>query len=137
VLDLSQAARLSDLGRQGPSNPPDAQGPRPAFIGGIVNTTKVRMVQLLCPERHCVMGFAYESEDGKADRQMSVCVTTRFDLMVKTGYVNPWCGLCKSKDLHTEDGATVFATMEEARPRLLEMEREQAAAREFWKASKG
>ena len=61
---------------------------------------------------------------------MSVRVKTTFDLAgqdrISQSLVPPGISR-KSKDLHTEDGATVFATMEEARPRLLEMEREEAA----------
>ena len=98
---------------------------------------KVRIVQLLCPARHCVIGFAYLTQDGTADPEMIRKATAMFGVMVGDGILNPWCGLCKSKDLHAEDEATVFITMEEAKPMLEALEREQAETRKFWEASKG
>jgi len=100
------------------------------------------MVQLLCPSRHCVIGLAYQSPDGTANPEAVVHLKAMFDLMVAgdittLGVLNPWCGLCKSKDLRAEDEATVFTTMDEAKPMLDELEREQAATRTFWEASKG
>jgi hypothetical protein len=43
--------------------------------------------------------------------------------------MNPWCGICHSRDLTYEDGRTRFRTIEEARPFLEANEREQARAR--------
>jgi hypothetical protein len=97
--------------------------------------SKVRIVQLLCPSRHCVLATAYESPDGAEIPEAADRLTERFSEMVEKG-ANPWCGLCKSRDLHAEDAPTKFATMEEAMPYLMENARQQAATREFFRAGR-
>jgi hypothetical protein len=97
---------------------------------------KVRIIQLLCPSRHCVVATAYESPDGAEIPEMTEDLRKRFTAFVLAG-ANPWCGICKSKNLTPEDRATGFTTMAEALPFLQEEERKQAATREFFKASKG
>ena len=97
---------------------------------------KVRIVQLLCPQRHCIVSTAYESPDGAEIPEMTERVREGFAELVKTG-VNPWCGLCYSRDLRAEDRPTKFATLDEAMPHLMESAKQQAATRRFFKASKG
>ena len=97
---------------------------------------KVRIVQLLCPERHCFIALAYQSEDGHAIPEMEVKLREGFDRMVQKG-AKPSCGICDSKKLRTEDSATRFETMEEARPHLEEAERRQTATRKYLRASRG
>jgi hypothetical protein len=97
---------------------------------------KVRIVQLLCPKRHCIVATAYESPDGEMLPEMTVRLREGFEEMVQKG-ANPWCGICQSRDLRPEDQPTVFATMVEAWPFLAENARLQAEAAKFFKASKG
>lgn len=99
-------------------------------------TPKVRIVQLLCPQRHCIVSTAYESPDGSELPEMTERLREGFTDFVNSG-ANPWCGLCYSRDLRPEDSPTRFATMDEAMPHLMESARQQAATREFFKASKG
>jgi hypothetical protein len=99
--------------------------------------SKVRIVQLLCPARHCIIGAAYLSPDGAENPEHKQSLRTQFDLLVKWAGFDPWCGLCKSRDFHLEDAPTGFATMEEAEPHIREEARRQAETRKFWKASKG
>lgn len=98
--------------------------------------SKVRIVQLLCPQRHCILATAYESADGAEIPEIAERVKEKFGSLVNDG-VNPWCGICKSRDLHPEDKPTTFATMAEALPFLEELSRRQALTREYFKASRG
>lgn len=97
---------------------------------------KVRIIQLLCPARHCMMAVAYESATGEAlpDKMQA------FQESVKIGFgarvFNPWCGICRSHQLVYEDGATIFKTMEEAMPFLREMEKRQAWTRKFFEGGR-
>jgi len=97
--------------------------------------SKVRIVQLLCPERHCIISTAYESPDGAEIPEIAQRLRERFEEMVKAG-LNPWCGICLSRKLEPEDRPSIFATMKEAIPHLREAERLQAQAREYFKARK-
>lgn len=75
---------------------------------------KVRMIQLLCPSRHCIVAAAYESNSGEPD----LATLSDFKGQVQKLGLNPWCGICGSRDLKYEDMATKFATMEEAKPHI-------------------
>lgn len=98
--------------------------------------SKVHIVQLLCPERHCIMATYYESPNGKELPEIACLLREKFDAFVKAG-ANPWCGICKSRDLHIEDRATKYATIAEAKPAIDELARQQAITREYFKASRG
>ena len=94
---------------------------------------KVWIAQLLCPSRHCVLACAGEyvnAEDAEVMREM---LQRSFDEAVRHGYLNPWCGLCQSRELHIEIGATRFTTLAEATPALRENEANQAATAQFLK----
>ena len=96
---------------------------------------KVRIVQLLCPSRHCIVATAYESSDGAEIPEMAERLRESFADWVKHG-ANPWCGICHSRDLRAEDRPTRFATMAEAAPHLAENAAAQAVTRQYFKASK-
>jgi hypothetical protein len=98
--------------------------------------SKVRIVQLLCPQRHCIVATAYESPDGEADPEMTEALRRKFGALVGAGW-NPWCGICSSRDLRPEDRPTIFATLAEAAPFLRHLADAQAATRAFFRASKG
>ena len=95
---------------------------------------KVRIVQLLCPNRHCVVAIAYESPDGSeipkyGQELIEAIQSQRFG-------IHPWCGICQSRTLHPEDRPTNFQTLEEANPTLRANERAQAETREYFRRSK-
>jgi hypothetical protein len=94
---------------------------------------KLRIVQHLCPQRHCITALAYESESGEPDPVMVELVQH----MEAEAKINPWCGICKSRNLFFEDEPTRFRTKAEAEPFLREVEEAQAATRRFLDASKG
>lgn len=95
----------------------------------------VRIVQLLCPSRHCVVATAYESEDGEPIPEFTDRLRASFEARV-VKELNPWCGLCRSTALTYEDEPTVFRTMAEALPFLQASSDEMATVREYLRASR-
>lgn len=57
------------------------------------------LAQYLCPKRHALLAIAY-------DREQSTPAEAEEQLLVATSGVvlNPWCGLCGSRELHIEHG---------------------------------
>lgn len=74
----------------------------------------VRIVQLLCPSRHCIIAAVYESEDG-AEKPG---VAAEFPQRLEAAGLNASCGLCGSRELHTEDNRTEYSSVDEAMPVL-------------------
>lgn len=97
---------------------------------------KVRIVQLLCPQRHAVVAFAYESETGEALPEKTDEFKVRLAAAYANHLLNPWCGICRSQDLRYEDEATIFKTLETAMPFLRELEQRQAATRKFFESGR-
>lgn len=57
--------------------------------------------------------------------------------LLKTGLAaiaDPWCGICKSRELHFETAPTRFETMTEAAPHLRAEAEKQASARAFFQS---
>lgn len=90
----------------------------------------VRLVQLLCPERHCLMASAYEEE-----RSCFTDACEGLRAMVKGGGFNAWCALCGSRELHFEEGVTKFLTLAEAMPSLMTEQHKNMAARQLLEAT--
>lgn len=91
----------------------------------------VRIVQCLCPERHCIMAAAYEAEADEVDPLMKRGLKMRIAELVTMRVLNPVCGLCGAsvETWSFEDRASKYRTLEEARPHLEELEARNAAAR--------
>jgi hypothetical protein len=107
----------------------------------------VRIVQCLCPSRHCIMAIAYlpgiTSTPDVSDEDITLTEANAADhlrLMVEdavgAGWLDPWCGICRSRDFHYEDGRTAFQTLAEAYPVMKALEDAQRRTREFMKAAK-
>ena len=79
--------------------------------------------QWLCPKRHCSIAFAWD--DGQTTRQE---VEERGRRLYQEGAVNPWCGIC-GQGVQVEHAPTRFKTLEEARPHLERLQRENLLAR--------
>ena len=79
---------------------------------------KIRILQLLCPSRHCLMAAVYESPDGEP---LARVVQSAKSQIARLG-LPMVCGICDSTDVQFEDAVTVFRSMDEARP---EVERQQ------------
>lgn len=83
----------------------------------------VYLTQLLCPQRHCLMAAAWEEHRScasEAEHQLREL----FAEAVKSGRLNPYCGLCRSETLHCESQRTSWSTLAEAEPQLRKQERE-------------
>jgi hypothetical protein len=84
----------------------------------------IMLVQLLCPERHCLVAAAYD------DRSSSFLETCRqLEKLFQAHGLNRWCGICGSHELHHVESRTRYATMEEAAPRLAEEQLKQMLTR--------
>ncbi len=87
-------------------------------------TAKVRLVQLLCPNRHCVFASAYLPGESTF-AAISAHIRRR---MTELG-ANWRCGLCESVDLRFEDAETRYNSLEEALPHLARTQAKQLHTR--------
>ena len=93
----------------------------------------VRIVQCLCPERHCIVATAYESETGDAIPEILEGLKDGVAALIAGRGMNPWCGLCHSREWRYEDQATRFQTMEEATPYLREQAKNQLVTAQYFR----
>jgi hypothetical protein len=91
--------------------------------------TTVYLIQCLCPQRHCIMGVAYEAEAEEAPRAAEL--KRKVEELVASGVIDPWCGICKSRAWHYETRATIYHTLAEAKGPLLESQLQQRRTAEF------
>jgi len=97
---------------------------------------KVYIAQLLCPERHCILGAYGEYESLEDAKELGEKLRAAAQCAVAEKLMNPWCGICRSRDWHVEVGATRFATREVAKAFMDECERQQAMTARFLKGSR-
>jgi hypothetical protein len=89
---------------------------------------RVRIVQLLCPSRHAIAAYAYESPRGEPLAAEMVRFRAGVQAALETGLA--WrCELCRSETLVYEDARTRFDSLEEAGPYLRQLEAEQLESR--------
>jgi hypothetical protein len=86
---------------------------------------KVMLVQYLCPARHCIAAAIYLPSETRTFE--TTCQDLK-DGMAKSN-VNPWCGVCGSKELKFEQGPTPFKSLEEAEAPILQSLLDQLATR--------
>jgi hypothetical protein len=98
--------------------------------------SRVRIVQMLCPERHCFIATAYESADGERIPEVEERLRQTVAALRDAGVMNLRCGICGAREFQYEDAATVFRTLREAAPALREEEQRMAATREFFRGAK-
>ena len=102
----------------------------------------VRILQCLCgPERHCIMGIAYEPGVEAEGVVLTEATATHWfkdivDKMLANGEINPWCHLCHSREWVYEDAKSIFATIDEARPALERAQRANIESRALYDALK-
>lgn len=88
-------------------------------------SAKVRLVQLLCPNRHCVVAAAYLPGESTFDEAVAFLRNQLQSLEAE------WrCGICGSRRLGFEDAETRYDSLAQAAP---ELAREQAAQLHTWK----
>lgn len=80
-----------------------------------VSKSKVHIVQLLCPSRHCIVAVAYNSNGTDSEKAAAEDI---IKVAIKEIGANPWCGICGATELRFEDRQSEFGTMEEAMPSL-------------------
>ncbi len=95
---------------------------------------RVYLIQCLCPNRHAIMGIAYEAGGPSNERLAAFKLVVAQLIEEKT--INPWCELCHSRDWHYETGKTRYRTLAEAEIPLRANEAAQAATRDFLKGSR-
>jgi predicted ATPase len=78
----------------------------------------IRIVQYLCPDRHCILAAAYDDRLNNGDE-----VQKQMQEFMNQNVFNKLCAICASDKLRFEDAPTKFATMDEAKPVLDELER--------------
>jgi hypothetical protein len=95
----------------------------------------LRIVQCLCPARHCILAMPYETPDGEARPAAAELLREEVDRLIATGIFNGGCGLCGAPRAtwRFEDAKTRYRTLDEALPSLRASERAQAETRVAWK----
>lgn len=89
----------------------------------------VHLIQILCPNRHTMVAAPYDP--GKQSAQEALDMLKE---AFRQSGLNPWCGLCQSRELCYEDAATIFKSIEEAMPALRAMEQLNLSTRRILKA---
>ena len=84
----------------------------------------LHIVQLLCPERHCIMGTAFDDRDMTFEEAKS-----GIQEFMRAANVNSWCGICGSHKLTFEMAKLKYDTMEEAAMHLAKAEIENILTR--------
>lgn len=103
---------------------------------------KLRIVQCLCPQRHCMVALPYEPEvETKLPNGNRIALTQEtaakflkdlVEELISRQVVKPSCGICGSTDLRYEDSATKFNSLEEAMPHLIQLEAENRETRKLF-----
>jgi hypothetical protein len=96
----------------------------------------VYIAQLLCPARHSMLAAADFCRDRARVHRLAGQVDRKFRELTAEDKLNPWCGLCRSRDLRIETARTRFDTMAEALPHLEAAKEAQYASTAFWKAAR-
>src|SRR4051812_32347845 len=90
------------------------------------------LAQLLCPLRHAICALAYDrttTPPAEIDEKLNVVAKGR------VGGIDPWCGLCGSRDLRIEHGKLFTDDWDEALKTLRRQEQENLHTREMFKRS--
>lgn len=97
--------------------------------------TSVLLLQVLCPARHCILGFAGEAppltrESIAADARQAI------EAAIAAKVLNPWCGICRAEREHWsfEVAELPGRTMAEIEPEIRRQETNQMAARAAFEA---
>lgn len=96
----------------------------------------IYIIQCLCPSRHCIFGAAYDPDElpakeaGLDPHEVYMAMFQhQIEKWVAEKTINPWCGICNSRDWHYEARRTPWQTMEDAGPHLMQAELEQMLSR--------
>lgn len=84
---------------------------------------KVHIAQCLCPSRHCIAAVAWE-EPNYTPESVKEKLHEAIASAIENDIINPWCGICGSKELSYEDGITRFDSLPEAIDDILTVQME-------------
>lgn len=93
---------------------------------------RVYVAQVLCPSRHAIMaGAAVATSHEEAVQKAGRPVLDKVREFIRTGAVNPWCGICGAKEetWKLDVDRTRYSTMEEALPALSEVQEKNLLAK--------
>jgi len=85
---------------------------------------QIWLLQLLCPARHCLCATLYRSTEQRPEDAEAALRA----LMTSAG-INPWCGICGSRDITAEHAPTPYTDWEAALAAMREEEAKQLATR--------
>lgn len=88
----------------------------------------VHILQVLCPQRHCIIALAFMPED-RTPEQAIEDGKALIKGLVEDKALNHWCALCGGKEFSYEVGVTRYKTIEEARPHLEQHEQKMLLSR--------
>lgn len=85
---------------------------------------KIKIMQFLCPKRHCIVALAFDGETMTETEAQAALKNG-----VKALHFNGRCGICGSGDLRFETGETKFESLAEASSHLIVEEQKNLRAR--------
>lgn len=88
----------------------------------------IHIIQCLCPQRHAIYAIAYDP-DFMADDVAMAEFREQVTEWIRKGVINPWCGICGSREWAYEQRSTKYKTVSEARPELKMLELENMLSR--------
>lgn len=89
----------------------------------------IKLMQLLCPSRHCFMAIAFDDEKvTEVEANLQLGMSAREHMQAH----GPACALCGSLDFHVETRRTRFTTIDEAMPMLASCEFDQLGTRDHF-----
>lgn len=90
--------------------------------------SKVRIVQYLCPQRHCILAAA---SDDTTDAELIHALQQKALQLIAEKQFNPICGICGARQDRWvfEVGVTKFDSLEEAMPHLEQCQLQQMLSR--------
>ena len=84
------------------------------------------LIQYLCPSRHAIAAAPYNR-----DLETEAAIEGTLLAMLYQGGINPWCGLCGSRELHFEHGQLAFTDWDTAIAALKACEADQRLTRDL------
>lgn len=94
------------------------------------------IAQVLCPSRHAIMALAFDRDDLTPEQASAKLIVT-LENALRARTLRRECNICGSSSWRVEAGPTRFHLIEEARPELERLERENDMTRRFFAALKG
>ena len=93
----------------------------------------IKLTQCLCPKRHCLLASLGEGDD----EALRDGLKNQLRDLIKADQLHPWCGLCgaKARAWFYETQDTIFATMGEALPFMMQEQAKQMASTEYLRAT--